>query len=251
MRTGLQFLHGGETQQCTAIVDKRFIGYSSLQYTHKRGITLHYNSQRHHLAEPAVWPCNPGPHVFFKPIARSWHHFYVAVTGPLLDEWRADGLWPEQPISIADPEAHAADWRRLHKLMYDHNLWQQQRAINLLEQMLLNILPADANSPEPAWIQAAKNDLAQGYKQESCARKQGMAVSTFRRRFTDSTGICPQDWYVQQRIDRARDRLLNTDMPIASIAAELHYADAPHFARQFKQRVGLSPRDYRNSRNSP
>ncbi len=220
MPESLHYLHSSERPVCDAIVDKRFVGYAALQFVYRGGIRLSYNSKHYELQAPMVWPCNPGPHVYFCPLEQHWHHFHVAVTGPLLDQWRREGLW------------------------------QQRRGVNRLEKILLDLLPEQTAEPEPEWLHRARSNLEHGLDQQAVAKKLGMGVSTFRRRFTDAVGVCPQDWLVQQRIDQARDLLLHTDTAIADIAEELQYCDPAHFARQFKQRVGLSPRAYRQSANS-
>lgn len=249
MSDQLRYLHGSDRPDCRATVDKRFVGYSALQFVYRDAVRLSCNSKHYELHAPMVWPTNPGPHVYFAPLRESWHHFHVSVTGPLLDRWRKEGLWPEHPLPVADADALAEDWRHMLSFFQDSDPWQQRRGINALEKILLDLLPVQTAAPEAEWLRAAKTKLEQGFKQSAVAKAQGMAVSTFRRRFTDIVGICPQDWLQQQRIDQARALLLHSDKPIAGIADELQYCDPAHFARQFKQRVGLSPRAYRQSRN--
>ena len=243
----LHFLHGSEIPQCRAIVDKRFAGYCALQFIYDRSINLRYNSKHSVLEAPYIWPCNPGPHIYFEAHAEHWYHFHIAVTGPCLDQWRQDGLWPELPVPVANPEQVVNDWRQLLELFRDTDPWQQRRAINILEKILLDCLPQDKAAPEPHWLIQAKEALERGLDQQASARACGMAVSTFRRRFTDALGICPQDWIMQQRIDQARQLLEHEHHSMLEIAETLGFYDAAHFARQFKQRVGISPRDYRSS----
>ena len=245
--SSLHFVGRSEIPHCTAIVDKRFVGYSSLQLVYRGAVTLRYNSKAYTLHAPYVWPCNPGPHVYFEPLKEEWHHFHVAATGPQLDQWRSEGLWPEQPIPVNDVEELVNKWRTLLPLVDDKDPWQQRRAINILESILLDCRPKELASPEATWLREAKTALEQGLDQNAVAKQLGLGVSTFRRHFTESLGICPQDWAVQHRIDQARNLLRDTDMAIKDIAMELDFYDAAHFTKQFKQRVGLSPRAYRNS----
>ncbi len=241
----LQFLHGSHRPDCDALVDKRFVGYSALQFIYAESIELSYNSNHQTLHAPAVWPTNPGPHIVFYPSKKTWHHYHVAVTGPLLDQWREDGLWPELPLAVNDPESLAEQWQELLHYINDSEHWQQRRAINILEKILLDILPQQEQVPDAPWLRISKERLEQGLDQQAVAKELGMGVSTFRRRFTEATNMCPQDWQVIQRIDQARELLLNSDTPIAEIAEQLNYCDAAHFARQFKKRVGVTPRQYR------
>lgn len=243
----LHFVGKSEIPHCRAVIDKRFIGYSSLQLVYRGTVTLRYQRKTYTLQAPAIWPCNPGPQIFFEPTVTDWHHFHVAVTGPLLDQWRSEGLWPEQPILLDDAENLVHSWRELLVLIDDQAPWQQRRAYNLLERILLDCLPAEPHAPEPAWLRDAKTALEHGLDQNAVAKQLGLGVSTFRRHFTEHLGICPQDWAMQQRIDQARTLLRNTNMPIKNIAEQLAFYDAAHLTKQFKQRMGLTPRQYRNS----
>ena len=245
--SSLHFVGKSEVPHCRAVIDKHFVGYSSLQLVYRGSVRLRYQSKSYTLAAPAIWPCNPGPHIFFEPVEMDWHHFHVAVTGPLLDQWRSEGLWPEQPVLLEDADMIVQHWRALLPLIDDHSAWQQRRACNILERILLDCLPVEQDTPEAAWLREAKEALEQGLDQNAVAKQLGLGVSTFRRHFTEILGICPQDWALQQRIDQARSLLSNSDQAIKDIAQELDFYDPAHFTKQFKQRVGITPRQYRHS----
>ena len=50
-------------------------------------------------------------------------------------------------------------------------------------------------------------------------------------------------------MNQAKHLLESTDLSISSIAMELGYADHYFFARQFKQKVGITPGKFREKRN--
>jgi len=47
-------------------------------------------------------------------------------------------------------------------------------------------------------------------------------------------------------IDKAKDMLWGTDIPISSIAYDLGFEHPSHFTKLFKSKTGYSPREYRN-----
>jgi AraC-like DNA-binding protein len=63
------------------------------------------------------------------------------------------------------------------------------------------------------------------------------------RAFTKQFGIPPHAYQIRLRIVRGRE-LLRAGIPIASIAAQLGFADQSHFTRHFKQALGITPTDY-------
>lgn len=62
-----------------------------------------------------------------------------------------------------------------------------------------------------------------------------------------------QAWLLQRRLESARAALTRSDRvePIGNIAHRLGFSDASHLSRAFRQRYGLSPRDYRRLAETP
>ena len=71
----------------------------------------------------------------------------------------------------------------------------------------------------------------------------------FTRIFREYWGITPQDYQINSRMNQAKHLLESTDLSISNIAMELGYADHYFFARQFKQKVGITPGKFREKRN--
>ncbi len=63
--------------------------------------------------------------------------------------------------------------------------------------------------------------------------------------FQKSIGISPQQYLIRYRMEKARDLLKTTDLPIAAIAADVGYEDALAFSRGFRHMYGSSPKDFR------
>ncbi len=77
------------------------------------------------------------------------------------------------------------------------------------------------------------------------ARTAGLAVRVLQRLFAAKVGVTPK-WVLQRyRLHEAAARLEASAPPsLASLAAELGYADQAHFTRDFSTVVGCSPRAY-------
>ena len=73
----------------------------------------------------------------------------------------------------------------------------------------------------------------------------GMPVLRFLRSFSIAVGTTPHAYITERRMQRARALLGSTDDPIADIAANCGFAHQSHLGAVFKDRLGLSPRQYR------
>jgi len=81
---------------------------------------------------------------------------------------------------------------------------------------------------------------------ESWAREMHFSPAHFSRVFKASTGQSPRDFLIGARLSQARHLLTETNLAVGEIAERLDYADVFFFSRQFKQKTGLSPLQYRN-----
>jgi AraC family transcriptional regulator len=73
----------------------------------------------------------------------------------------------------------------------------------------------------------------------------GLSPCYFAHAFKQSTGLSPHDYLVQRRVQRVEELLSETDMPISEIALAVGFADQSHCCRRFRERVGLTPSEYR------
>lgn len=77
------------------------------------------------------------------------------------------------------------------------------------------------------------------------ARECRLSARHFSRAFRHSFGTSPYRWLVERRVERARQLLAESVMPIAEIAVASGFADQSHFTRVFSRHVGASPAAWR------
>ena len=75
----------------------------------------------------------------------------------------------------------------------------------------------------------------------------GIEKSYFIRLFKQDTGLPPVRYFLNMKMDAARNSLRDGDKSIRQVAAELGYEDEFYFSRQFKAVVGQSPSEFRVS----
>jgi len=82
----------------------------------------------------------------------------------------------------------------------------------------------------------------------SIARECGLSPSHFARAFAISVGQPPHQWLLEQRVDRARQLLGDSTLPLSEIAIRCGFADQSHFTRVFSAKTGLAPGRWRRVR---
>jgi AraC-like DNA-binding protein len=77
------------------------------------------------------------------------------------------------------------------------------------------------------------------------AKELGVGYSHLRHSFQSRMGISLREHYLNTRIQKGQQFLLNTNKSVKEIAELLGFDSASHFSAQFKQRVGKSPDKWR------
>ncbi len=80
---------------------------------------------------------------------------------------------------------------------------------------------------------------------------QAMHVSTFYfcKMFKKATGLTFTEYLSRVRVEKAKNLLLNPHLRISEIAYDVGFQSLTHFNRVFRQVVGQSPSDYRESKS--
>lgn len=77
------------------------------------------------------------------------------------------------------------------------------------------------------------------------ARACKLSPGHFARAFRQTTGQPPHRWLIEQRIEKAKQLLVDTTLSLALIAQTCGFADQSHFTRVFAQLMQSSPGQWR------
>jgi AraC family transcriptional regulator len=89
------------------------------------------------------------------------------------------------------------------------------------------------------------DNLAADLSLAEIAREVGMSPYHFSRMFKLSMGLPPHQYIMRRRIERAKELLANTGLPVGVVAREVGFASPSHFAQQFRRLVGVVPSAFR------
>ncbi len=84
-------------------------------------------------------------------------------------------------------------------------------------------------------------DIALQQVAEACE----LSVSYFARAFKQTFHVPPYRWLIDRRVDRARDLMTNSRLPLADIAIRCGFADQSALNRSFKRIHGVTPGTWR------
>jgi AraC family transcriptional regulator len=87
--------------------------------------------------------------------------------------------------------------------------------------------------------------LDRNIKLADLARLLGISQFHFSHLFKQSVGIAPYQYLLQQRVERAKQLLKQTDRSIMEVAFLCGFNSHSHLSKQFRQLTGMTPTAYR------
>lgn len=91
-----------------------------------------------------------------------------------------------------------------------------------------------------------KGNLHQKISAEHLARLALVSKSNFFKIFKYEFGISPNEYIVQQRINKAKE-LLKENQSVKEVAFATGFSDTNHFIKTFKTFVGITPKNYQKN----
>lgn len=122
-----------------------------------------------------------------------------------------------------------------------------------LQQRRFAAAPSAAAQALPAWrlrrvIDYIEAHLDADLTLAELAAVAGFSVSHFKPLFKRATGLPPHRFVLERRVERARQRLLESAAGLSEIALETGFSDASHMARCMRRLIGASPLQLRQAR---
>lgn len=146
-------------------------------------------------------------------------------------------------------------FRELQNLQRRPDLPSQLRASALIIELMATWadLPLEGGGDEKA-VRLYRSLIEQHAEHSdvalsSLAERIGYTADHLGELFHKELAITPVAYRTQIRLQRARELLTSTPMPISEIARDAGFPDANYFARIFRRSFGISPRDFARKAN--
>ena len=149
--------------------------------------------------------------------------------------------WP----AIVTPPAHPARWQRS-----DGEDLSLRPRFDMLRAGRSAQVSSKARGGLPPVILRRVRDYVDAHLDryidlESLAATAGLSVYHFARAFKQSEGTTPHVFVLQRRLAKAQELLTQPNLSLSEIAFSVGFADQSHFARRFREMVGMSPGQFR------
>lgn len=217
-------------------------------YTHK-GRTIE-------IASPCVITQFPGHTNNYGPLpTETWEELYFVLPPEKLERARSKRLLGDEPHHwpIRNIVAVTSAIRALFPLIEssDHTLGKADRIDHQAERVIMEtLLPSVkcTDSGSEAVKTLAQEMIAnpeRTYNYEEFAHDFGVSYSTFQRRWRDIHEVPPAQYLINLRISECCRLMAETDLKITEIARRIGFEDTAYYSRIFKQRIGVTPTEYR------
>jgi len=85
----------------------------------------------------------------------------------------------------------------------------------------------------------------EGFDLSETAKAAGLSKAHFTKLFKKHTGVTPYEYYINYKICKVKEKLLDANLSVAQAFADCNMNYNGHFARVFKNKTGTSPSAYR------
>jgi AraC-like DNA-binding protein len=203
------------------------------------------------LLFPKVW------HRYAPDAATGWHEHWIGFDGEIARRWLRHKLFSaKNPIIKTNAEDTVlATFSRIMQSIRANRPALQQILAGATDNLMGLIYsaqqvqpahdPANTNAIESA-IARIQNEYGRNLNMKLLARELGVSYSWFRHTFAAHTGLSPHQYLLEFRLVRARNLLAESEFSIKEIATQTGFEDEFYFSRLFRQKLNLSPSQWRN-----
>ncbi|MFX1763540.1 GlxA family transcriptional regulator [Paraburkholderia sp. A1RI-2L] len=135
--------------------------------------------------------------------------------------------------------------QRLISEITDYFIVEHLRNTNSLQAMPLVARLGSANRVVFDVVEMMESNIDEPLSGDEFARRTKMSNRQLQRLFRETLGTSMAKYYVQLRLKRARELLLQTDMPLQDIITACGFQSTSHFSKSYHQEFGHPPSEER------
>ena len=185
--------------------------------------------------------------------------YWLNFSGKLADDF-AERLLMKMDEGLGYAGAHDNIYKDLDSLVQlgsrGYTATNVIHAVHVLQQVLsylalqqrIETFNQDSSFNLDAIESLMRENLHQELNLDTLAHYSQLSKFHFAKKFKELTDTSPIQYFINMKIQHACLQLDNTNETVKQIAASLGYHDPYYFSRLFKKMVGMSPKQYRESK---
>ncbi|MBE1585380.1 AraC family transcriptional regulator [Nonomuraea angiospora] len=231
--------------------DRTLESYAAVLVTGGRG-RLRWDGRRHDVVAPAMFWLPPGVRHAYAPDPPGWSEWWALFDGDATQVYERFGYIDlDRPVRrLHDTGALEAAFHTLARASRPDDPRSDVEAAGAMHQLIAAAYRS-ISAAEPAQSPVLRSLLSEAYRPvsvEDHAGRLGMSVTAFRNAVRRAAGCGPKEYVLRLRLNRAKELLVSTELPVAAIGRRVGYDDAGYFSRLFTRRTGIAPSRFRESR---
>jgi AraC-like DNA-binding protein len=234
--------------------DGRTLSEFQLVYiTRGKGTFESMETGKNKVKEGTIFILFPGVWHRYKPTLQTgWKEHWISFNGIQPKSFKKHRILnPESAVlNIGLDESIIELYHTVLELIESEKIGFKETIAALTYQLCARILSIEkskkfGNKEIEASIQKAKALMVDRTDKqidfEKLADEIGVGYSWFRRMFKHYTGLSPAQYFLQLKLNKAKDLLLNSSLSIKEISVITGFESQYYFSKFFKQRIGMSP----------
>lgn len=205
-----------------------------------------------------IWP--PGEGQYYGSRNERFSHSWIHVSGtrvkPML---QASSLRVCEPFVLVEVTRFLQCLTDVHGEVTFHVKPDYRIIGNLLENYLLEAARQLAKSSSEHWVaepllavmRKIETSFDHAIQLSDLAEAAGMSISTLSVHFKKTFGLSPKNYLIQYRMRYAAHLMMDRNLNVSEVAAQVGYDDPFHFSKLFKKHCGASPRALRKKLHLP
>lgn len=199
----------------------------------------------------------PGQWHSYCPSSRTgWNEYYIGFNGEVIDKLTSHSFLEKlnKSFEIGFNEELATLFIRALEIAHARNAGTQQYLSGIVLHMLglvMSLLKEEmSNDINKQKIEQAKIIMTENVYLDLDLRELSASLnisySWFRKLFKDYTGYGPAKYLLNLKIEKVKELLATTDMPVKELLYILNYNTIENFYSAFKKCTGYTPMEYRH-----
>lgn len=231
--------------------------YQLLYIAEGRGTLTTASAGRYSINEGDIFLIFPGEwHTYSPNPETGWKEYWIGFKGINIDSRVSAGFFSKHsPIyRVGYNDTLISLFKEAIQVAKKQEKHFQQLLAGIVNYMLGLAFSIDSNKKLKNSMNLELVNRARAFMQENIETNIEMpeiadhliiSYSSFRHIFKQYTGIAPSQYYLNLKIQRAKDMLKSSSASIKEISYILHFDTPEYFTKLFKKKTGLTPSQFR------